>query len=133
MGLLAVGACSKKETQETFTAKVPEPTKAEAKAAADDPVAAVGVAAGGVQRDAADGPAAVVTAATGTVEVRRLGETTYSAAKAETKLWSGDAIRTGEASMTTIALADESVMEVSEVSTVAIASREGSADPASSA
>ncbi len=133
LSLLAVGACKKSEDKETATAKVPEPTKAEAKAAADDPVGSVGVTAGGVQRDAADGPAAVVTAATGTVEVRRLGETTYSAATADTKLWQGDAVRTGEASTTTIALADESVMEVAEVSTVAIASREGSADPASSA
>ena len=72
LSLLAAGACNKGEDrQRAPTAKVPEPTKAEAKAAADDPVGAVGVAAGGVQRDAADGPAAVVTATTGTVEVRR--------------------------------------------------------------
>lgn len=132
LGLLAVSAC-KKDSSPNPTTKTVEPTKAEAKAAVEDPTGAVGVAAGGVQRDAADGPAAVVSAATGTVEVRRLGETTYSAAKADTQLWPGDAVRTGEASSATIALADESVMEVSEVSTVAIASREGSADPASSA
>jgi hypothetical protein len=131
LGLLALGACKKGE--EAFTAKVREPTTAEAKAAAADPVAAVGVAAGGIQRDAADGPAALITAATGAVEVRRLGETTHRAANAETRLWPGDAVRTGQASTVTIVLADESVIEVSEVSTVAIASRESSADPASSA
>lgn len=92
-----------------------------------------GVTAGGIERAADEGAAAMVVSATGTVEVRRVGETTWTAAKAETKLYAGDVIRTSDQSAATIMLADESAMEVAETSSVAIASRDGSADPASSA
>jgi hypothetical protein len=69
----------------------------------------------------------------GTVEVRRLGETKYAAAKADTQVYGGDVVRTGENATATVTLADESVIEVAEVSTIGIASRHGSADPSSSA
>ncbi len=151
LGLLAIAACKKgDETKPTDdpTAKPGDSKSAVAdpktdpktdtkpapdKAAAGDLAAKIGVTAGGIQHDASEGPAAVVTAASGTVEVRRLGETEFAAVKAQDKLYSGDAVRTGEASSATVTLADESVIEVAEVSTVGVGSRAGTADPASSA
>ncbi|HEX5061386.1 MAG TPA: FecR family protein [Kofleriaceae bacterium] len=115
------------KTQEGTPAK--QDPKASPAAAATD----IGVTAGGIQHDDKEGPAGVVTAATGTVEVRRVGETAFAAAKADTKLYAGDTVRTADNSTATITLADESVIEVSEVSTVALASRDGTADPASAA
>lgn len=101
--------------------------------ASTDATAKVGVEAGGIQREANEGPAAVVTKVSGTVEVRRVGEAEYQAIKADEKLYPGDQIRTAEQGSATVGLTDESVVEVAEVSTVAIASREGTADPGSSA
>jgi hypothetical protein len=93
----------------------------------------VGVKAGGIQHDEKEGPAGILTAANGKVEVRRVGETQFAAAKATDKLFAGDTVRTADNATATITLADESVLELAEVSTVAIASRNGTADPASSA
>ncbi len=145
-GLVVASGCGKKADNGTgapakdppgSTAGVTTPPPAPgAKAPAGDPAAvktSAGVEAGGIQRDADEGPAAVVTAVTGTVEVRRVGETDFAAAKADLALFPGDVIRTGETSSATIALADESVVEIAEVSTVAVASRAGTADPASAA
>ena len=89
--------------------------------------------AGGIKHDEKEGAAAMLTAANGTVEVRRVGETQWTATKADTKLYAGDIVRTADNGTATITLADESVIEVAEVTTVAIASRNGTADPASSA
>lgn len=136
LGLLA---CSKgKQDEPAPTAKPTEQTAAqtqppkppEAKA---DATADVGISAGGIARDAKEGAAGAITAATGTVEVRRLGETSFQPAKPDTQLYAGDLVRTGEQAAAQITLADESVIELAEVSTVAVASRHGSADPASSA
>jgi hypothetical protein len=137
LGLLACGKSEKKE-EPTPTAKTtekqPDPTKAPDKAAAKgDASADVGISAGGIARDAKEGSQGAITAVKGTVEVRRLGETNYTAAKADTPLYAGDVIRTGDKATAQVTLADESVIEVAEVSTIAIASRHGSADPASSA
>jgi len=139
-----LGACKKGDKQEPPAAKATEPTGAAKGTAKDTPkdttpkaaadsTSPAGVTAGGITRDAKEGPAAVVTALKGTVEVRRVGETTFAAAKADTALYPGDQIRTGDASTATVALADESIIEVAEVSTIAISSRESTADPASGA
>ncbi len=134
---LAVTACKKDKSDATPATKTTETTPAKPEGSppgtAAGATADVGVEAGGIQHDAKQGPAAVVKMAKGTVEVRRVGETEFTAAKDETQLHAGDVIRTGEGGTATIALADESVIEVAEVTTVAIASREGSADPASGA
>ncbi|HEU0032772.1 MAG TPA: FecR family protein [Kofleriaceae bacterium] len=106
---------------------------ADTKPAANEVASSVGVSAGGIQRDPKEGPAAVITAVSGTVELKRVGEPKYQAAKAEDKLYSGDQVRTQDKSSATIAIADESVVELAEVSTLGIGSRMGSADPASSA
>ncbi len=140
LSLALLAACSKgdgKSDKQADPPKTAEPgtpaTKPGAAPATGDGASAVGVAAGGIQRDADEGAAAVVKSAQGPVEVRRVGETEFSAAKADTKLYPGDVVRTGEAGSATVALADESIIEVAEVTTVAITSRHGSADPASGA
>jgi hypothetical protein len=139
LGLLVGAAC--KKGGEPAAKQEPAPTEkaTEAnKAAADmkgaaDPTASAGVQPGGIEHPATEGAAGMVASVNGTVEVRRVGETTWTAAKANDTLYPGDQVRTSEASTATIALADESTIEVAEVSTVAVASRAGTADPASSA
>jgi hypothetical protein len=99
----------------------------------DDPVAAAGVEAGGIERDKDEGPAASLSAVDGTVEVRRVGEADFAAAKKDDDLFPGDVVRTGDKSSAQITMADESVIELAEITTVGIASRDASADPASGA
>ncbi len=118
------------KTQEgTAAKKDPAPAQATGAAASAGP----GVQAGGIKHDDSEGAAGVVSAANGTVEVRRVGETQFAAARTQTKLYAGDTVRTGESSTATVTLADESVIEVAEVTTIALASRDGTADPASAA
>ncbi len=111
------------------TTPTPTPTPATPSNGAPSP----GVEAGGILRDASEGAGGVITAAAGTVQVRRVGEAEFTEAKADTALYAGDQVRTGEASTATVVLADESTIEVAEVSTIAISSRDASADPASGA
>ncbi|HWO19657.1 MAG TPA: FecR family protein [Kofleriaceae bacterium] len=111
----------------------PQEAKGDPAAGKDAAATAAGVEPGGIQRDASEGPAAVVWAVKGTVEVRRVGETEHKAVKEGEKLYPGDTLRTGEESTATVALADESAVELAEVSSVGIASRDGTADPASAA
>jgi hypothetical protein len=118
------------KTQEGAAAKQEgTPSKNAAEWNADN----AGVQAGGIERDDQEGPAALLSAANGTVEVRRLGETQWTAAQAATKLYAGDVVRTADGGTATITMADESVIEVAETTTIGIASRNGTADPASSA
>ena len=140
IGALTGAACKKPAKSEGATpseAKVTEPTHALTETpsppAPGDGAAAVGVHAGGIQHDEEEGPAAVVTAVSGTVELRRVGEPSYAAVKAEAKLYPGDQVRTGNKATATVTLADESVVELAEVSTLGITSRDGTADPASAA
>jgi ferric-dicitrate binding protein FerR (iron transport regulator) len=138
-----VGAACKKggepaAKQQPTTEKATEATKAAADMkggtpASADATASAGVQAGGIEHAATEGAAGMLASVNGIVEVRRVGDTTWAAAKADTKLYAGDQVRTSEGSTATIALADESTIEVAEVSTVAVASRAGTADPASSA
>lgn len=142
--LVAVGAC-KKDNKPSAEAKTQEPASAQdtreaktdtppaAATASTDATAGAGVQAGGIQHDDQEGAAAVIASVSGTVEVRRVGEIAWTAAQADEKLYPGDEVRTADASTATIAVADESVIEVAEVSTVAIGSRDGTADPGSSA
>jgi hypothetical protein len=141
LGLVVAAGCKKGEKAEPApkgqepTPTGTEPAKGDPKApaASGDVAADVGVAAGGIEREATEGPAAVATAVTGTVEVRRVGETEFKAVKQYDQLYSGDQVRTSEKGSATIAFADESVAEVAEVTTVGVGSREGTADPGSSA
>ena len=132
-------ACGKSDKAKEPAAKVAlAPATGKTPAAKPDQAAApstnvAGVEAGAVAHEQGEGPAAVLTAATGTVEVRSVGALAYVAAKENTELFPGDQVRTGADATASITMADESVVEVAEVSAVGIASREGSADPASSA
>jgi hypothetical protein len=122
------------KTQEGAAGKKEEGTPSKSGAASNAAgTETAGVQAGGIQRDDKEGPAALLTAANGTVEVRRVGETQWTAAKGDTKLYAGDVVRTADGGTATIKLADESVIEVAETTTIGIASRNGTADPASSA
>lgn len=126
----ATGACSKGED----AVPGPGPGGSAAPAKADEPPAiAVGVEAGGIEPAADEGPAAVITAATGTVELRRVGEVAFVAVPSDTKLYPGDVVRTGDAASATLLVSDESTIELAEVTTAGIATRDGSADPASAA
>jgi hypothetical protein len=141
--LLTTAACKKgDDKQETAKAgegegKSGDPAKKGDPAKTGDPTADTpadpGVEAGGIEREADEGPAAVMTEVKGAVEVRRVGEAEFAEVKGETSLYPGDQVRTGEEASATVTMADESVVEVAEVSTVAVGSRDGSADPASSA
>jgi len=136
VGGLCTVACKKSDNaaKEEKVQEAPAPTPASHKEPAPAAkTAAPGVAAGGIQHDDKEGPAAILTQAKGSVEVRRLGETQYAAAQANTKLYAGDTLRTGDAASATVALADQSVIEVGEISTIGVGSRNGTADPASSA
>jgi hypothetical protein len=125
---------AKQEPAKTQEGSTPAKEKQDkAPPASGDATAAAGVKAGGIQHDDKEGPAGILTAANGTVEVRRVGETQWTATKADSKLYAGDTLRTADNATATITLADESIIEVSEVSTVALASRTGTADPASAA
>src|SRR4051812_16820820 len=53
----------------------------------------VGVEAGGIVHDKAEGAAGQITAISGTVEVKRVGETKFAPAKLEDKLYSGDQLK----------------------------------------
>jgi hypothetical protein len=138
LGLL-VGAACKKSSDTSAQGKVQDKPMAAATdpkaadpAAKPDTAAGPGVEAGGIDR-ADEGAAGVLANVNGIVEVRRVGETQWAPAQANAKLYPGDTVRTGETSTATISLADESTIEVAEVSTVAVTSRAGTADPASSA
>ena len=144
LSLSLISACSKKSEDKQDTAAAKGTEHADKHATHDDhggspaqsdggqAVKAAGVEPGGIDHGN-EGPAAVLTAVSGTVQVRRVGEPDFQAAKADDKLYPGDAVRTQDASTATIGLADSTVVELAEVSTVGIASRDGSADPASSA
>jgi hypothetical protein len=89
----------------------------------------VGVEPGPVERK--DGAAAVL--AGGEAEVRKLGEETFSDAKAGAALHPGDQVRTAAGGQASIVFPDESTVELAELTTVGIGSRVATADPASSA
>jgi hypothetical protein len=135
LGALAAAACKKSndtsaqeapKTQETKTPAAKDTAKAEG-------TADIGVQAGGIQHADSEGSAAMIASVKGTVEVRRVGETQWAGAKQDMKLYAGDMVRTGDEASATITMADQSTVEMAETSSMAIASRDGTADPASSA
>ena len=89
------------KTQEGSTAAKQDKDKAPAKAG-DTPD--VGVKAGGIQHEDKEGPAGILTAANGTVEIRRVGETQWTASKAASKLFAGDTLRTADNATATVTL-----------------------------
>ncbi|MFT3924477.1 MAG: FecR family protein [Myxococcales bacterium] len=102
-----------------------------AAAAASALVSQVGIEAGGIQHS--EGALAVLAGVDGSVEVRRLGEEAFGAAKPHQALYLGDQVRVGDHARATVLFADQSTAEIAEVSTLSIGSRVSTADPASSA
>lgn len=79
------------------------------------------------------GSEGVVTARSGTVALRRAGEEAFQEIKENNrKLYTGDQVRTSADSSAVLTLADESVVELAEFTTVAVGDRDTAADPASS-
>jgi hypothetical protein len=136
LGVLLGAACKKSSdtaAKDKSTEAKPSPATPTAadKPANTDATASVGVQAGGIEHADNEGAAAILASMNGTVEVRRVGEPTWAAAKADTKLFPGDVVRTSDGATATVTLADESTVELAEATTLAIASRDGTADPAS--
>jgi hypothetical protein len=97
----------------------------------DSLTARVGVKPGGLVTPGV-GPDASLMWSEGTVSVRRVGEDRFVDATAKMQLFSGDTIWTGPHTEATVALADETLVQLAEESLVVIGNRAVSADPASS-
>jgi FecR protein len=128
---LLSAACSKDEGKpatESGAAKAAE-SKSQSENAAL--IAQIGVEPGPVEQK--DGPAALLTKVSGQIELRRLGEETYSVAKQGDALFAGDQVRAAAGARAVVLFPDASAAELAEVSSLAIGSRDAVADPASSA
>jgi hypothetical protein len=91
----------------------------------------VGVKPGGLATPGV-GPDASLMWNEGTVTVRRVGEDHFVEATPKMPLFSGDAVWAGPHTEATIALADETLVQLAEETVVVIGNRGVSADPASS-
>ncbi len=139
--IVALAACGSKDDKPAAAigsavatgSAAPATGSAATPAVAATTATSAGVEAGGIAHGKDEGAAGTITSVSGTVEIRRVGETRFAAAKLEDKLYSGDQVKSGEQSSATLALADDSVIELAEVTTIGIGSRDGTADPASSA
>jgi hypothetical protein len=78
------------------------------------------------------GPDAALQWSEGTVTVRRVGEDHFVDATPKMQLFSGDTVWTGPHTEATVALADETLVQLAEESVIVIGNRAVSADPASS-
>jgi hypothetical protein len=91
----------------------------------------VGVKPGGIVTVGV-GPDASLMWSEGTVSVRRVGEDRFAEATPQMQLFSGDTIWTGPHTEATVALADETLVQLAEESVIVVGNRAVSADPASS-
>ncbi len=126
---LAAAGCDK--SGDTHSDAPPKESAASFAAQPTDLIKRIGVEPGPVVQDG--GPAAVVFAASGTIEVRSIGEEEFKTASADQKLYPGDQLRAGEGAKATLVFPDESTVELAELTTLEVGSRVTTADPASSA
>jgi hypothetical protein len=126
---LSLAACRTERAQSP--SQPPPPAPAGPPVDVDVLTARVGVKPGGLV-DPGVGPDASLMWSEGTVTVRRVGEDRFVDAPAKMPLHSGDAIWTGPHTEATLALADETLVQLAEESVVVIGNRAVSADPASS-
>jgi hypothetical protein len=75
-------------------------------------------------------PEGVITEAKGTVEVRRRGTEDFKAAEKEEKVFAGDAVRVGKEGGATVALWDNSSLDLTPETAVAFAASDAIKDPA---
>ena len=93
----------------------------------------IGVKPGAFAIEKGVGSEGVLTSRQGTVSLRKAGEEEFKdITEDETQLYPGNQIRTATDSSAVLTLADETVVELAEDTTVAIADRDATADPASS-
>jgi len=93
----------------------------------------IGVEPGGWEQGKEDGAEAFVSAREGTVGVRRVGEEAFADVDSDgLQLYAGDQLRTGTEGTATVAMADETVVELAEDSVIAVGDRNAGADPAAS-
>jgi len=111
--------------------KGPGPSKpaADAKLLVDT----VGVKAGAWEYGKDIGPDGIVSELKGTVEIRRVGVESFAKAEQDAMLFPGDVVRSGPDSSATLLLVDETAVELTHDTVVAIGDRNASADPGSSA
>ncbi|MDB4979338.1 MAG: hypothetical protein JWM82_90 [Myxococcales bacterium] len=120
--------------------KTPGPEAPSAPAAAGAPAPNVDLAAltarvgvkPGVLAFKAVGPAASLMASQGTITIRRAGDDRFVDATENAPLFAGDVLWAGAHALATLALADDTVVQVAEETAVVIGDRALSADPASS-
>lgn len=92
----------------------------------------IGVKPGPLTHDGV-GPAAALMESLGAVTVRRVGEERFEDSTPNMGLYAGDEVWTGPHAQATLALADETLVELAEETVVLIGNRAVSSDPASSA
>jgi hypothetical protein len=109
----------------------PPPAPAVARIDLDSLTGRIGVKPGGLVTPGV-GPDASLMWSEGTVTVRRVGEDHFVDATPKMPLFSGDAVWTGPHTEATIALADETLVQLAEESVAVVGNRAVSADPASS-
>ena len=109
----------------------PPPAPAGPRVDVDSLTARVGVKPGGLVTPGV-GPEGSIMWSEGTVSVRRVGEDRFVEATPKMALFSGDTVWTGPHTEATIALADETLVQLAEESVIVIGNRAVSADPASS-
>jgi hypothetical protein len=130
--LLLVGAsgCRKGAAPEATPAPTPEAAPAPSVDLASL-TARVGVKPGVLTFKAA-GPAASLMSSQGTVTMRRAGADRFVDAPMNAPLFAGDVLWAGAHALATLALADDTVVQLAEETAVVIGDRAVSADPASS-
>jgi len=128
--VLSAGACRSQRTEPPPPA--PPPASPGPRVDVDSLTGRVGVKPGGLVTPGV-GPDAALMWSEGTVSVRRVGEDRFADATPKMQLFSGDTIWTGPHTEATVALADETLVQLAEESVVVIGNRAVSADPASSA
>jgi hypothetical protein len=109
----------------------PPPASAGPRIDLDSLTARVGVKPGGLVTPGV-GPDGSLMWNEGTVSVRRVGEDRFVDATPRMPLFAGDAVWTGPHTEATVALADETLVQLAEESVIVIGNRAVSADPASS-
>jgi hypothetical protein len=135
LGLLGAGAGCKKEATH---APAPAPAARPAVASLtwpeidlDSLVARVGVKPGPLTHEGA-GPAAAIMTMRGTVLLRRVGDDRVVDAPPKAALFAGDQVWTAPHAQATVALADNTLVQMADETVIAIGNRAITSDPASS-
>ena len=130
VGLEIVGAACRSE-RAAPPPPAPPPVPAGPSVDVDSLTARVGVKPGGLVTPDV-GPDGSIMWSEGAVTVRRVGEDRFVEATPKMALFAGDTVWTGPHTEATVALADETLVQLAEESVIVVGNRAVSADPASS-